>query len=131
MPFTRVANEQISVGTPVVIEAPSPAGELCAVFEDDGESGYFYATMNISGARKILDAVMIYDVASVADRHLPSQVEVIWSEVRSCVAILINRRPYAVFDFQEKRGYCREEFPPSHGEWTRSPWDENLRKWFL
>ena len=48
-------------------------------------------------------------------------------------ALLIDEHPQAVFDFEEKRGYCRSGFPepgPEHG-WTRRDWDDSLREAFF
>ena len=38
-----VAKTPLQIGTPLVVEGPSPEGDFAAVFEDDGETGYFYA----------------------------------------------------------------------------------------
>jgi hypothetical protein len=70
----------------------------------------------------------------VTDRHLPSKVELVWSEDDKKAALLINRYPHAIFDFEAKRGYCRTGFPePSKDGWTQysHEWDdiaENLFK---
>ena len=131
MPFIRAASQVVTVGVPIVVDAPCPGAAKSAVFEDDGETGYFYAVETSGGEAHILDATMIYEVASVSDRHLPSTIDVLWNEQKTCVALLINNHPHAVFDFESKRGYCREEFPPSNGEWERHPWNERLREHFV
>jgi hypothetical protein len=89
-----------------------------AVFEDDGDTGYFYAVDTSGAARHILDALLVYNVAAVADRHMPSDLEVAWSSDACKAFLFINRYPHAAFDFQARRGYCRSNFPPPDPHWT-------------
>lgn len=118
----------IRVGEPVVIEGPSPATVFGVVFEDDGDAGYFYALDTSRGEDPVVDALHIYDVARIADRDIPSNVQIVWSGDGLKAALLINRYPHAVFDFQAKRGYCRTGFPAriSHTKWTtyNHEWDD-------
>jgi hypothetical protein len=82
-----------------------------AVFEDDGETGYFYA-LDLDGSESmILDAVHIYNVANVSDRDRLSTLSIIWSDDGVKCALLINGYPQAAFDFAAQRGYCRTNFP--------------------
>jgi len=39
----NVAEETLTVGTPIIIPQDSPNGRYGAFFEDEGETGYFYA----------------------------------------------------------------------------------------
>ena len=95
----------------------SPTTSFSAVFEDDGETGYFYAydRAGKNGQGQILDACHIYNVRSVRDREVESEVEVIWTPDGLCAALLINDYPHAVLDFARHRGYCRSNFPPPTG----------------
>ena len=80
MPTHQVAEEEIRVGEPVVIEGESPGHPFVAVFEDDGETGYFYALdTNRADENQIVDALHIYDVEGVTDRHIPSTIRIVWS----------------------------------------------------
>ena len=90
----------------------APVGTYSVVFEDDGETGYFYAVERRGGEMQILDAVQIYAVRNVVDRDIPSDLEVVWSETGRHAALYLNSYPHAVFDFQARRGYCRTGFPP-------------------
>jgi len=45
----------------------SPTAQFTAVFEDDGDTGYFYAHDRSDGGR-VLDAVQIYNLSSVVDK---------------------------------------------------------------
>ena len=129
-----VAEQTIRVGEKVVIEGPSPRMPLAAVFEDDGDTGYFYALDNSRGDNPIVDALHIYEVAEVADKHIPSQVQVGWSADGLKAALLINGYIHAVFDFQAKRGYCRNGFPPpfENAGWTQHShaWDDRAKDLF-
>lgn len=119
MPIQVTAEETISIGASAVVEGPAPEGRCVAVFEDDGDTGYFYAVDPSAGGNPIQDAVHIYNVANVADRDAPSVVQIGWSADSRKVVLLINGHPHAVFDFESKRGFCRTGFPPPSGE---GPW---------
>lgn len=88
------------------------------VFEDDGQTGYFYALDTTDGKTNILDAVSIYDVENVTDLHIPSVLNIVWSPDGQKAALFINRYPHAIFDFASKRGYCRRNFPEPNQSWT-------------
>jgi hypothetical protein len=134
MSLKLIAEQEIKVGEPCVVKGASPTPPFVVVFEDDGMTGYFYALDTSRSSNPIVDAMQIYNVASVTDRHLPSKVELVWSEDDKKAALLINRYPHAIFDFEAKRGYCRTGFPvPAKDGWTQysHEWDdiaENLFK---
>jgi len=113
--------QEIIVGRAVTIECPSPVSSYSVVFEDDGETGYFYAlqtTVEAADEQPILDALHIYNVESVTDRSISSSVQIVWSEDGLKSALVINRYPHAVLDFESKRGYCRTGFPPPSADWS-------------
>ena len=124
---SRITKEQtIRIGEKVVIEGPSPSASFCVVFEDDGETGYFYALDMSRQDDPILDALHIYDVAVVTDRDIPSQVQIVWSGDSHKAALIINEYFHGVFDFETKRGYCRDGFPRRRGDWCTQAhdWDD-------
>ncbi len=130
MPIAITAVEELHVGNPVVIESAAPHSRFAAVFEDDGETGHFYALDNSQSDQPIQDAMHIYDVEEISDRDTPSHVKIAWSTDSMKVELLINGHPHAVFDFSAKRGYCRSGFPPppASSGWTGHQWsDEALR----
>src|SRR5262245_15505352 len=131
--FVVGARQEITVGTDVVIESLGPGERHQVVFEDEGETGYFYAVDPSNDDYTIVDALHIYDVESVVDHDLPSVVLIIWSQDGEKAALLINNQPHAVFDFTTCRGFCLDEFPdpPADGPWTRHPWSVSLRQWFF
>jgi hypothetical protein len=134
LPIHIVAEQQLLVGQPTVIEGPAPAGPYVAVFEDDGETAYFYAVDRSLEPNPIRDALHVYDVARVTDREEPSVVSVGWSVDNLKVVLLINSSPHAIFDFQRKQGFCRSGFPPplSDTEWSAGGhgWDESAVAFF-
>jgi hypothetical protein len=126
VPNERIARTaKLSVGTPIVVEVPSPKARFVVVFEDDGETGYFYG-LDPSRSQPILDTLHIYNVKGVTDRDRPSTLQIAWSPSGEQAVLLINSHPHAVFDFSRKRGYCRTGFPPPDGDWTSHSheWDD-------
>jgi hypothetical protein len=111
-PPVPVADSTAIVGEPFALEAPSPSTRFTAVFEDDGETGYLYGLDRDSADQPIIDALHVYNVASVTDRSIPSRFQVVWSSDGMKVGLFINGCPHAVFDFAAERGYCRTGFPP-------------------
>jgi len=108
--------EEINVGQEIVVDSLFEDYEFGVVFEDDGTTGYFYAVHNEKG---ILDALHIYDVENVSDKHIPSIVKILWNEDLSKSFLSINNYYHAIFDFKNKAGYCRNGFPESHGNWIK------------
>lgn len=108
----------------------SPTSSFSGVFEDDGETGYFYAYDRAApDDARILDACHIYNVANVVDSDRASEVEVIWTDDGLKAALLINDYAHAVIDFVARRAYCRTNFPPPTGPWraeARAPWTDAL-----
>lgn len=134
MAIQVVVEREIHVGEPIVLEGLAPEGEFYVVFEDDGETGYFYALDPSVEGNSIQDAVHIYNVANVTDREKPSVVAIGWSLDSTKAVLLINEYPHAVFDYTNKRGYCRTGFPPpnSKGVWSvpGHAWSETAIKLF-
>jgi hypothetical protein len=127
MPLNIVAEETLHVGQLLVVDGGSPAGRFVAVFEDDGETGYFYAIdSDIEDANPIQDALHVYDVASVSDAHLPCMLEIGWSDDGQKVLLLINDQPHAAFDFARRQGWCQTGEPSGASE---SGWSPGPRQW--
>jgi hypothetical protein len=126
------AVETLIVGKPTVISSANAGVVHSVIFEDDGTTGYFYACNSSSGERHIVDAVLIYEVEDVTDRHVPCTVQIAWSADQQMAALLINRHSHAVFDFESKQGYCRSGFPDESvdSEWTRQVWADELKARF-
>ena len=59
MPLTIVARETLHVGQPLVVDGDSPIGRYATVFEDDGNTGYFYAIdTDVEDGNPILPSVV-------------------------------------------------------------------------
>ena len=102
--------ESFFPGKEIVVESKSSRGRWGVVFEDDGDTGYFYAldlNEQKAGNNPIQEALHIYDVKSVTDRSRESVAAILWSSDGEKACLLINNYPHAVFDFAAKRGYCR------------------------
>lgn len=131
---TVVAETTLVVGSPEVLEGPSPTSPFQIVFEDDGDTGYLYAVrLNDDGSIKILDAVHLYTVSTVANAEQPVEVKLVWNDAGRLGAVLIEDHCHAVFDFDEGRGHSIDEFPdpPDDGDWTRhGVSDELLERFF-
>ena len=119
------AETTFTVGHDTWLAGDSHTIPFGCVFEDDGSTAYFYAVA-IELEQEILDAVHIYNGANVTDRHLPSHAEILWSPDGWSCALLINDFAHAVFDFRQRRAYCRTGFPPP-SEWATNDhsWDDS------
>ena len=130
MSVNGVTKQQITVGTEEFVESAAPDGSFVVVFEDDGDTGYFYALDQSQLGQSIQDAMHIYNAANVTDKHLPSVIELGWSPDNCKVVLLINDYAHAIFDFSAKRGYCRTGFPPPSKNWHGHDWDDSAFKLF-
>jgi hypothetical protein len=120
MAIQVVAEKEFFVGSPIVLEGRAPCGPFAAVFEDDGDTGFFYALNASLEGNPFQDAVHIYNVANVSEPDKPARAAIGWSIDNRKVVLLINDYPHAIFDFDGKQGYCRSGFPPSnpYGDWS-------------
>jgi hypothetical protein len=127
--------QTFQVGDDVFAAADAPGGQRSAIFEDDGETGYFYAVDLTRFDNIILDAVHIYNVSNVVDRDRQSTLSIAWSQDGLKCALLINGYPHAAFDFAAQQGYCRTNCPnfdkQSQGCWSSSghSWSDDAVAW--
>lgn len=130
-----MVEEPFTPGEETFVAHDSPVHPHSVFFEDDGQTGYFYALDLSCEEDMILDAVHIYNVADAVDRDRPSQAKVIWSDDGLKSVLLINGYPHAAFDFQARRGYCRNNFPnfpaKDSNRWHREDheWSESAISW--
>ena len=124
------ASAILKVGTPLVVESSAADGTNRVVFEDDGETGYFYA-LDLTEDLPIQEAISIYNADQVADRAQPSKLKIIWSSDHRKAGLWINDYPHAIFDFSAKRGYSRSNFPlPQKWKTHDFSWDDTALKFF-
>jgi hypothetical protein len=108
-------------GKDVFIESFSPENNYGVVFEDDEETGYFYA-VEIDPATKqqrILDALHIYEADEITEERKQSTLLIIWSKDWLKCALVIDDECHAVFDFENQGGFNINEFPPPNSFWTK------------
>jgi hypothetical protein len=117
-------------GHETCVAGESPKTSFSGVFEDNGETAYFYACDRANTEMPILDGVHIYNVADLIDGHLDSEVEIRWSADGLKAGLLINEYLYAVLDFATQKAYSRSNFPPVCGAWSitggRPSWHDGL-----
>ncbi len=124
MPIHRAtdAETELVIGEKRVIEAPAPDRSFVVAFEDDGESGYFYAC-DKKAETFIVDAMHIYNVAQ--SKHMTAMgLDIFWSSDGTVAALFIERIAHAIFDFGAKRGFCRSNFPSPAPDWTGHAWED-------
>jgi hypothetical protein len=112
--------QPFTAGDNTFIECPAEENNFAVVFEDDTDTGYFYAIeIDPAGGQRILDALHIYNIEEVPDDERQGTIRIIWSTDWLRCALIINKECHAVFDFQNQGGYCRSEFPPPNEFWTK------------
>ncbi|BCM93804.1 hypothetical protein IAD21_05695 [Abditibacteriota bacterium] len=118
MAIERVVEQELKIGEKMVVEAASKSKAFVVAFEDDGETGYFYAC-DKNAETYIVDAMHIYNVAQ--SKHMaPMGMDIFWSSDGMVAALFIARIAHGVFDFGEKKGWCRSNFPAPTGDWAQS-----------
>jgi hypothetical protein len=131
MPSEILVSETITLGNPITLECPSPKTNFSVVFEDDGETGYFYGLNQDNKKQPVLDALQIYNVKDILDENVSVKVEILWSEdgLKSCLAI--NGFKHAIFDFESRKAYCRLNYPAPDRRFTNShKWDDKALELF-
>jgi hypothetical protein len=130
---SAVTKETLHVGMAMVVQSDSSIGRYQAVFEDDGQTGYFYALDTSRSDNPIVDGLHIYNVESVVDRDKPSQLHIVWSADGLKAALFLNSYPHAVYNFEDDHGCCRTGFPPvavTSASKGSHDWDESEMKHF-
>lgn len=109
-------------GEEIFVESKSSENNYAVVFEDDTDTGYFYALELApdTGEQRILDALHIYNVEEVTEKEKPWNLKIIWSRDWLKCALVINAHCHAIFDFENQGGYNLNEFPPPNTIWTKS-----------
>jgi len=96
------------------------------VFEDDGATGYFYATNK--KADKIFDALHLYDEKSRDGLRPGDDVFIVWNPKLTRVGLFYHGRFHAIVDFKNRSSCCRSGFPARVGKWckTSHEWNEDM-----
>jgi hypothetical protein len=110
--------KKIKKGEPVFLKSMSPENNYAVVFEDDGDTGYFYAIeMNGAKDQNILDALHIYQVDE--EEQESARILIVWAKDWLKCALVMNEQCHAIFDFENGGGYNVSEFPPPNSIWTK------------
>jgi len=118
--------QKLIVGKEAIFESCSlNDNNYSVVFEDDGNTGYFYA-LNSNYKNPIQEALHIYNVENVVDKDIPSELIIAWSKNGNKSILFINNYPHATLDFDNKSGQCRTGFPPRN---KSSVWSINGHEW--
>jgi len=123
----NMITKEVLPGTPTILESTCADSHHAVVFEDDGETGYFYALRVTRAESVILDAVHVYNVKDFADSGGYREVSIHWDTSGSRVGLRLAGQLFAAFDFEFQRGMCRSGFPPV-SQWSESghDWDARL-----
>jgi hypothetical protein len=118
------------IGDKLVLQLDAPSGGVSVVFEDDGDTGYFYALAPTpSGELQLLDALHVYNAESDL-RGTDVRLELAWSDDGKLAGLRVNAALWALFDFEAESGWSRSNFPPPAGKWrmgeARPDWDDAL-----
>ena len=107
-------DQNIIMGEQTFIESVSSENNYQVIFEDDTDTGYFYAAERnkVTDELRILDMLLVYDVESIKVSERNAILNIIWSTDWMKCALVINNYCHAVFDFAKQGGYNRHEFPP-------------------
>ena len=116
-------------GVKTCYASDSPSSIFSAVFEDDGDTGYFYAYDRAQQESPILDAVHVYNVSSAGDID-DAILEVAWSADGLKAALLIDGHPHALIDFQQRCSSSRTGFPAASTSWRRGVWSYDVMESF-
>jgi hypothetical protein len=132
---------QWTPGEDLFVESFSPESPYGAVFEDDGQTAYFYAVekdQEGTGLR-VLDALHILETGVEPDEEedaaldtapesitdVPaavqkaSKLQIVWSRDWMKCALVIDGLCHALFDFIAHGGHNINEFPPPNELWTQ------------
>lgn len=103
-----------------MLESRSVSQPIMVVFEDDGDTGYFYALdLGRSQSERIVDVLQIY-LVSPDTRGCVRLIRIAWSADGCKAGLLVDGDIEAVFDFDGRRGMSRSGFPAAPGQWSRA-----------
>ncbi len=107
------------------LASDSTTAPWSVIFEDEGDAGYFYACdrTQATDEKRILDAVLIYNVSALKHPERERLVAIEWSRDGLQAVLYLDGTAQALFDFKTREGYCRTNFPNFLGEgdtWRKS-----------
>jgi len=119
------------------LSSNSPAPPWTAVFEDEGPAGYFYACDRSQETHdhSIMDAMLIYNVASLDDSGRERIASIQWSRDGQRCVLYLDGVAQAMLDFAAQISFCRSNFPnflEDGPRWrhTSHAWDDDAIRRF-
>ncbi len=129
MNATVDAEQMVTPGDKSYVDSASPKTSFATFFEDDGDTGYFYAVERLGSDITILDAVQVY-VAAVEPAET-RQIQIVWSRDGLKSALLIDGVVQAVVDFAAKRSHCRRGEGVAKPPWNSDhQWSDSVMELF-
>ena len=128
---------QWTPGEDLFAESFSPESPYGVVFEDDGQTAYFYAVEKDKEGTglRVLDALHILETGiepeegeeapepitdvPAAAAQKPAKLQIVWSRDWMKSALVIDGLCHALFDFIAHGGHNINEFPPPNELWTQ------------
>ncbi|MGR6980599.1 DUF2251 domain-containing protein [Testudinibacter sp. P27/CKL/0425] len=132
--FYLTLEDQLFIGQQKQVGTASDKHDyLSVIFEDDGDTGYFYALDTRQTQMPIVDSLHIYNASAVSEKETPRKLQICWSEDGLFALLLINDYPHAAFDFVKLIAYNHNKFPePDFGSmWSRKLIDDKLVEQWL
>ncbi len=112
------------------LSSNSPQVPWTVVFEDEGAAGYAYACDRSHERQEdaILDAMLIYNVASLESNGVERIAAVQWSRDGMQAVLYLDGTAQALMDFSVRESCCRLDFP-NFMEAQGDPWRKSSHAW--
>ena len=113
---------------PAVYATPFESTGFGVIFQDDGDTGYFFATDE--SQVDILDTLIVYRAGDDDRLNEGEAAYVVYSADAQRAGLYYHGEFQAVFDFRQKTGCCRRGEPDPVGDWCTSghAWDPEMVK---
>lgn len=118
------------IGTECFVDSVSPSTHFAAVFEEDGDTGYFYALDTSLVGQQILHALHVYDVGRETARGDVIRLEIVWSADGLHAGLKGDGQLRAVLDFSSSTSWQRDAVADTGGLWQSLAWDSKVEAWF-
>ncbi len=122
------AEADVVPGQPSFIDGPSADGRWAVHFEDDRDSAWFTAVDPQKEGERTLDSVRIWRSTGKEKKAPARHVGIRWGKKGAVAGLEVDGQLIAVFDFDRKRVFVREEQPPGDGAWGARTWNDEAEK---
>jgi hypothetical protein len=112
------------------LSSNSPVVPWTAVFEDEGPAGYLYACDRSQQTQEhsIMDAMLIYNRASLEDNARERIASVQWSRDGQQCVLYLDGNAQAFIDFASHTSFCRSDFP-NYIQEQGDTWRKSTHAW--